>query len=205
MGYAWISIKARRKAIHEKAIGPAADSRYERYHADGLRRKRNRIHHRGNSVCRRAAPQKAGAGGEEEVAYKDTLVLVTATDQNYMDGQMNNTNDKILRMAYSSLVRKDPVTNETVGDLAESWEVSDDGLTWTFHLRKGVKFHNGKELTATDVKASYDRLLNEDDPVRYTSTMNLIKSCEIVDDYTVTLSTEEPTAALLPNLLHRPT
>lgn len=146
---------------------------------------------------------ESGAGGEEEVAYKDTLVLVTATDQNYMDGQMNNTNDKILRMAYSSLVRKDPVTNETVGDLAESWEVSDDGLTWTFHLRKGVKFHNGKELTATDVKASYDRLLNEDDPVRYTSTMNLIKSCEIVDDYTVTLSTEEPTAALLPNLLHR--
>ena len=99
---------------------------------------------------------ESGAGGEEEVAYKDTLVLVTATDQNYMDGQMNNTNDKILRMAYSSLVRKDPVTNETVGDLAESWEVSDDGLTWTFHLRKGVKFHNGKELTSADVKASYE-------------------------------------------------
>ena len=40
-----------------------------------------------------------------------------------------------------------------VGDVAESWEVSEDELTWTFHLRKGVKFHSGKELTAEDVKA----------------------------------------------------
>lgn len=44
-------------------------------------------------------------------------------------------------------------------DLAESWETSEDGLTWTFHLKKGIKFHNGSELTASDVAFSMNRML----------------------------------------------
>lgn len=152
----------------------------------------------GNAVQETQAPVV-----DPQTTYKDTIIFVTASDQNVMDGQMNNTNEKILRSVYSSLVRKDAVTNELVGDLAESWEVSEDGCVWTFHLRKDVTFHNGKQFTAKDVKASYDRLLNKEKPVRYTSTMALIKECNVVDDYTVTLSTEVPFAAMLPNLLHR--
>ena len=138
----------------------------------------------------------------ETVQYKDTVTLATGTDQNYMDGQMNNTNDKVLRTVYSSLVKRN-TQNEIVGDLAESWEVSDDNLTWTFHLRKGVKFHNGKEFTAKDVKASYDRLLNQESPVRYTSTMSFITSVTVVDDYTVEMFTQNPSPAMLANLCHR--
>lgn len=138
----------------------------------------------------------------EEVKYKDTVILATGTDQNYMDGQMNNTNDKVLRTVYSSLVKRNSA-NEIIGDLAESWDVSEDSLTWTFHLRKGVKFHNGKEFTSADVKASYDRLLNKEDPVRYTSTMSTIVKCEVVDTYTVALSTAVPNPAMLANLCHR--
>lgn len=138
----------------------------------------------------------------EEVKYKDTVVLATATDQNYMDGQMNNTNDKVLRTVYSSLVKRNP-QNEIVGDLAERWEVSDDNLTWTFHLRKDVKWHNGEPFTAEDVKATYDRLLNTEKPVRYTSTMSLIKGCNVVDEYTVELYTEVPTPMMLATLCHR--
>lgn len=138
----------------------------------------------------------------EDVQYKDTVILATATEQNFMDGQMNNTNDKVLRTVYSSLVKRN-TDNEIVGDLAESWEVSEDGLTWTFHLRKGVKFHNGKEFTAKDVKASYDRLLDEENPVRYTSTMSFITTVTVVDDYTVEMCTENPAPAMLANLCHR--
>lgn len=47
-----------------------------------------------------------------------------------------------------------------VGDLARSWEVSDDGLTWTFHLRQGVRFHNGREMVAQDVVNSWNRIFD---------------------------------------------
>lgn len=77
-----------------------------------------------------STPASGGASGADEVAYKDTITIATGSDQNYMDGQMNNTNDVYLRAVYSQLVCCD-ANNELVGDLAESWEVSEDGCTWT--------------------------------------------------------------------------
>ena len=75
-------------------------------------------------------------------------------------GSQQGINDVVLPQVYSYLVKRD-LEGNIVGDVAESWEVSEDELTCTFHLRKGVKFHSGKELTAEDVKATYDRLLNK--------------------------------------------
>ena len=151
-----------------------------------------------------STPASGGTSGDAAgVTYKDTITIAAANDQNYMDGQMNNSNDVYLRAVYSQLVRRTP-DNELVGDLAESWEVSDDGCTWTFHLRQGVKFHSGKELTAADVKASYDRLLDEENPVRYSSLVaGYISECNVVDDYTVQLVTPTPIAPFLANLTHR--
>ncbi len=135
--------------------------------------------------------------------YRDTIVIAASSDQNYMDGQMNNTNDMFLRATYSQLVRRD-ANNQIVGDLAESWTTSEDGCTWTFKLKQGVKFHSGKELTSADVKASYDRLLDEENPVRYTSlATGYIKECNAPDPYTVELVTYTPVAPMLANLCHR--
>ena len=52
---------------------------------------------------------------------------------------------------YDQLLFSD-VTGESQPHVAESWKVSEDGLTWTFYIRKGIKFHDGNELTASDVK-----------------------------------------------------
>src|SRR6266498_4048240 len=63
---------------------------------------------------------------------------------------------------YSTLLRVDPFDKSgtrMVGDLAEAWSVSKDGRTYTFTLRRGVRFHDGSELTARDVKASYDKII----------------------------------------------
>ncbi|ERM02588.1 hypothetical protein Q644_02020 [Brucella intermedia 229E] len=74
------------------------------------------------------------------------------------------TNDYTIPLnVYDRLVEAETVApgqSEIVPSLAESWEVSEDGKTYTLHLRKGVMFHNGEELTADDVVFTYDRMLN---------------------------------------------
>src|SRR5499425_320529 len=63
---------------------------------------------------------------------------------------------------YNTLLRVDPMDRtgtRIVGDLADSWTVAKDGRTYAFKLRRGVRFHDGAELTARDVKASYDKIV----------------------------------------------
>src|SRR5215475_13548162 len=61
---------------------------------------------------------------------------------------------------YNTLVMFDPHQYpKIIGDLAQAWTVSEDGMTWTFTLHQGVKFHDGSELTSADVKASWDKIV----------------------------------------------
>jgi ABC-type transport system substrate-binding protein len=62
---------------------------------------------------------------------------------------------------YDYLIRRDPRDGQTIiPDLAQRWEISPDGKKYTFHLRRGVKFHDGAEFTAEDVKATYERIVS---------------------------------------------
>lgn len=102
----------------------------------------------------------------DNVEYKDTLVVGEYGDSDSLDPQKNVSHDKIERELYEGLLEIDPDTGEFKGCLAESWEHSDDYMTWTFHLRKGVKFaSSGKEMTSADVVATFDRLLTKSIPV----------------------------------------
>lgn len=74
--------------------------------------------------------------------------------------------------------------------LAERWEIAPDGLSWTFYLRKGVKFHNGDDLTAKDVKFSLDHYMS--DAARYGNMKDMVAHTDIVDDYTVHVYTKGP-------------
>ena len=102
---------------------------------------------------------------------------------------------------FNSLVRTDPMKEEVsvrnmVPDLAESWQISPDGKTYTFNLRRGVKFHDGRPFTSKDVKYSLDKLR---DPKRsaYPAFFAPIDSVEIVDDYTVRVRLIHPYPQLL--------
>ncbi|MEZ4662403.1 MAG: ABC transporter substrate-binding protein [Caldilineaceae bacterium] len=77
--------------------------------------------------------------------------------------------------------------------LAESWEQSEDGLTWTFHLRQGVLFSNGREMTAEDVKWSYERLINPETGAGNAARVGPPETqIEVIDDYTVAITHPEP-------------
>ncbi|MXQ11400.1 ABC transporter substrate-binding protein [Microvirga makkahensis] len=84
--------------------------------------------------------------------------------------------------------------------LAESWTVSEDGKTYTFKLRSGVKFHDGSSMEATDVVASVRRLLSKDMASPLASRLSAVESTNAIDARTVELKLTEPSAALLSSL-----
>ncbi|GIX46763.1 MAG: ABC transporter substrate-binding protein [Candidatus Tectimicrobiota bacterium] len=100
----------------------------------------------------------------------------------------------LVRFIYRGLTRfaiKDGkvTTAEVEPDLAESWTVSEDGTVWTFKLRKGVQFHKGfGELTAEDVKYSYERQLQREKGTRFAKNLDVIKEITVVDPYTVRIT-----------------
>ena len=100
---------------------------------------------------------------------------------------------------YDTLVyptREGPVQPQ----VAKSWEVSGDSLTWTFHLKQGIKFHDGSELTAEDVAFSMDRLTTIGEGYAYLFTGRVTKS-EVLDKYTVRFHLQEPFGPFLTNLV----
>lgn len=141
------------------------------------------------------AAEPAGDG----VAYRDTIRVGVRGDQDNLDPQNNRTNNIVVSQIYNRLVKRD-INNELVPDLAESWEVSDDELVWTFHLRKGVKFQNGADFTSRDVKATIDRTIDREHTVNTSAAMNIISEAKIVDDYTIQLITEKPVGPFLQTL-----
>ena len=84
--------------------------------------------------------------------------------------------------------------------VAESWETSDDGLVWTFHIRSDIKFHSGNPLTANDVKYTMDRLCNIGEGYAYLF-YKYIDSTEVIDEYTFKLNCNQEYGPLLSNLV----
>ncbi len=105
--------------------------------------------------------------------------------------------DTVCSMVYSRLVNYKPDTSGVVPDLAEKWEVSPDGKVYTFTLRKGVKWHNGKDFSAEDVRFSFERLLDPKTAAPYASNFGKDARVEAVDPATVRFTLPAANAAFL--------
>jgi len=97
---------------------------------------------------------------------------------------------------FDNLVRRDPRNGgkTIIPDLAHSWQIAKDGKTYTFHLRKGVQFHDGAELTADDIKATFDRIIKPPQGVSIPRSILFRAVSEITapDKYTVEFKLAEP-------------
>jgi len=102
----------------------------------------------------------------------------------------------VIEQVYSTLMALDPDA-KPYPELAESYEVSDDGLQYIFKLRPGVTFHNGDDLTAEDVKFSFDRLRAKDSGYSYGSQVETIESVDAVDSHTVRFKLSRRTGPFL--------
>jgi peptide/nickel transport system substrate-binding protein len=105
-----------------------------------------------------------------------------------------------VELLYNRLVRYDPDTN-IVADLAESWEIPDP-TTYIFRLREGVRFHNGRELTADDVKYTIERILDPETASPARSFLVTVEEVVVQDPHTLEIRLSEPTASLLDALAH---
>jgi len=159
------------------------------------------------------------AAGLASAAEAKTLVYCSEGSPENFNPQINTTGTSFdaARPVFNQLVEFEPGTTKIRPALAESWDVSPDGLEVTFHLRKGVKFHSSKQFKPTrdfnadDVLFSFNRMWKEDNPYHkvsggaydYFNDMEmptLLKSIDKVDDYTVKFTLTKPNAPFLANL-----
>jgi peptide/nickel transport system substrate-binding protein len=141
----------------------------------------------------------------EEPRYGGILTQSTFADAPHFDLHQSETIAALLPLApcYNRLAQYDPFDpTRIIPDLAERWQQSPDGKLYTFHLRRGVKFHHGKVFKAEDVKASWDRII--DPPKGVFSVRKLIfeavSGIEAPDDHTVRFVLKRPMASLVANI-----
>lgn len=144
-------------------------------------------------------------GGQMTVTYKDDVsTLDPAIGYDWQNWSM-------IKSLFDGLMDYEPGTTKLTKDLAEDYQISDDGQTFTFTLRKGVKFHNGRELTADDVKYSIERVVNPKTQSPGAGFFGSIKGFEeasagtaetlsgitVVDPYTIKFELSRPDATFL--------
>ncbi len=147
------------------------------------------------------------AGAQDKPRSGGELIFVVPSEPPSYDAHQEETFGVIHPMAphYSTLLRVDPndkTGTKPVGDIAESWTVSKDALTYTFKIRQGVKFHDGSELTAKDVKASYDKILKPPAGVKSLrkEAYGSIASIDAPDAHTFVVKLKYPESSILLNL-----
>ena len=131
-------------------------------------------------------------------AYGDILVEGSIGDASNLIPILSSdaTSHSISAQVFNGLVKYDKNLN-VVGDLAESWEISDDGLVFTFHLRKGVTWHDGHPFTADDVLYTYQVTVDPKTPTAYAGDFLKVKKAEVIDPYTFRVTYDKPFAPAL--------
>lgn len=154
-------------------------------------------------------------GDKEQILHKGNSVESEAIDPQIVTGM---SEQRILIALFEGLVNVDPIDLHPVPGVAESWDISEDGLRYTFHLRKNARWSNGDLLTAQDFVFSYNRLLSRNLGAPYANTFYLISGVEdyhkgiledfsqvgikALDDFTLQVTLKEPISYFLPMIAH---
>ncbi|MCJ7795932.1 MAG: ABC transporter substrate-binding protein, partial [Thermoleophilia bacterium] len=151
------------------------------------------------AACGPKEPGRAPAGSAAATpAYGDILVEGSIGDASNLIPLLasDSTSHGIAGLIFNGLIKYDKDIR-IVGDLAESWEISRDGLVITFHLRRGVRWHDGRPFTAADVLFTYQVTIDPKTPTAYAGDFLKVKKAEILDDWTFRVTYDKPFAPAL--------
>ncbi|MCX5890551.1 MAG: peptide-binding protein [Deltaproteobacteria bacterium] len=148
--------------------------------------------------CKAAEDEKHYGGPDTGPAYGDMFIDASIGDASTLLPPLASdaASFAIIGLVYDSLLKYDGDLN-LVSNLAESWQVSEDGLTITFKLRHGVKWHDGAPCTAQDVLFSYQVMVDPKTPTAYSGDYLQVKQAEAPDDYTFRVTYPKPFAPAL--------
>jgi peptide/nickel transport system substrate-binding protein len=143
-----------------------------------------------------ASPLDSSSNGDPESRYLEALVGAPSR-VNPLFAPLNETDADLSALVFSGLTRLGP-DGQVTPDLAESWDISEDGLTYTFHLRDDATWHTGVDFTAADAVFTYNLLADPDLPTDPTlGQLWRQVSCEAADDFTLVCTLPEPFAPFL--------
>ncbi len=147
-------------------------------------------------------PTAAPAAAAAPATRGQVVYSVVGTDVRILNPilQSDTVSGAITDRLFEPLVNTDPTSGSIIGTLAEKWDVSSDGLSYTFHLRDGVKFHDGQPLTAEDAKFTLDVLKTDKVKTTRTSNVEKIKQTEAVDPKTLQVTLSESYCPFLNDL-----
>ena len=147
-----------------------------------------------------AAPAASAEASSSPPAPVDGDALVSATigePSNFIPALANDSaSTEITDKVYNGLLKIDKDLN-IVPDLADSLEISDDGLTFTFHLRQNVRWHDGEPFTSRDALFTYELMIDPQTPTSYGESYKQVKSAEAPDDHTFIVRYDRPLARAL--------
>ncbi|MDL2220004.1 ABC transporter substrate-binding protein, partial [Ruminococcaceae bacterium OttesenSCG-928-O06] len=151
----------------------------------------------GGGTSSGSTPPASGSGDTPSTVAQD-LVYAVGEEPAGLDPHLTTAHASIRvhKNIYSRLITQ-VAGGALEGDLATDWTMSDDGLEYVFNLRQGVKFHNGREMTAADVVYSYERMMDEDVGSVARNYFLTVDSVVATDDYTVTFTMKNPDATFL--------
>ena len=143
-------------------------------------------------------PSPAEQTKKYEPAYGDAIRVGSIGDASTLIPMLasDSASATITGLVYNGLVRYNKDL-EVEGDLAERWDISDEGKTITFYLRKNVKWHDGQPFTANDVMFTYKVMVDPKTPTAYAGDFQQVKKAEVLDDYTFRVIYNQPFAPAL--------
>jgi len=151
------------------------------------------------AACSPEEPKRTAAGSAAAApVYGDIMVEGSIGDASNLIALLSSdsTSHGISALIFNGLIKYDKDVN-VVGDLAESWEISKDGLVITFRLRRGVRWHDGHPFTAEDVLYTYRVTVDPKTPTAYAGDFLKVKKAEVLDSHTFRVTYDKPFAPAL--------